>query len=290
MRRIVHSVAALVLLLCGAASARAGPIPNSLWIGADPFNSSTGILNTDRLGNVLRSADPFGNGGIGNGIAVDVAGNLIYFSDEGVQQKANLSTLANIGGPIPQSPGGSLPEDMTFDSVNRVIYRTDYGLGLVNRIDPATNTVLSSFSVAGSRISGPVGIAYDGTGLWVSGFNNNTIERFTLSGVDTGVGFALAANFIGQGFSNAGGLGYDTTDNTLWIGTGNRVYHYDLAGNQLGFFATPEFNTGRIRFVDGLEFEGPSSNPVPEPSGLVLLATVSVGLLGYVRRGRKFPA
>jgi hypothetical protein len=115
------------------------------------------------------------------------------------------------------------------------------------------------------------GITWDGHDLWISGFANNRPEKFTTAGVDTRVGFSLGSKFVGQGLSEPGGLAFDTTDNSLWIGTGNRVYHYDLLGDQLGFLNTPEFNTGNIRFVDGLEFEGALSS-IPEPSALLLAA------------------
>jgi hypothetical protein len=36
-----------------------------------------------------------------------------------------------------------------------------------------------------------------------------------------------------------------------------------------------------------VEFEGPFTSPVPEPSSLVLLVTGAIGLLGYRRRKRK---
>jgi hypothetical protein len=283
MRRIL--LIAVLALVCSAGRTYAGSNPDTLWIGADPFNSSTGILNTDRSGTVLRTVDPFANGGFANGIAIDLANNKIYFGDVNLLQAANLATLANIGGPLSQNPSGSLPEDMTF--VGGVIWRTDAFLQSVNEIDPATNKVLASFSPLASVVNQPVGIAWDGHDLWIGGFANNRVEKFTTAGVDTGVGFSLGSNFVGQGFSNAGGLAYDTTDNTLWIGTGNRVYHYDLLGDQLGFFNTPEFNTGIVRFVDGLEFEGALSS-IPEPSSL-LMATLGGSICAVFvlsRRGR----
>ena len=75
-------------------------------------------------------------------------------------------------------------------------------------------------------------------------------------------------------------------DNTLFIGTGNRVYHYDLLGNQLGHFDTPDPGSGKNRFVDGLEFQGGATNAVPEPTSMLLLATV-VGVLGSALRRRR---
>jgi hypothetical protein len=73
MKRFLAILAALGLLFVWAGRASAGHA-DSLWIGADPFNGSTGVLNTTRTGTVQATIDPFGNGGFANGIAVDLAG------------------------------------------------------------------------------------------------------------------------------------------------------------------------------------------------------------------------
>jgi hypothetical protein len=115
--------------------------PLSLWIGADPFNTSTGILDTTRTGTVLHTIDPLHNGGFGNGIGVDLTGNALYVSDEGTMQKVNLTTLTDIGSPIgPPSPS-SLPEDMTFDGTD--LWRTDDGLDRVEKIPPRSDELPS---------------------------------------------------------------------------------------------------------------------------------------------------
>jgi hypothetical protein len=97
MKRFLAILAGVGLLFVWAGRASAGPFPNSLWVGADPFNSSTGVLDTTRTGTVQATIDPFGNGGFANGIAVDLAGNNLYFGDESALQRANLTTLANVG-------------------------------------------------------------------------------------------------------------------------------------------------------------------------------------------------
>jgi DNA-binding beta-propeller fold protein YncE len=286
MRLLPVSVALGSLLLVTGNAARAALLDNTLWIGADPFNQSTGVLDTDRSGNVNLTIDPFANGGFANGIAVDLTGNALYFGDENLLQKANLTTHANIGSSITQTPSGSLPEDMTFDTNLNRIWRTDAFSQTVSRINPATNAVEFSFTVSSSLLNQPVGIAFDGTNLWVGGILNLRIEKFTTAGVDTGVGFTLGSNFVANGNlpSEAGGLAYDPTDNTLYIGNWNRVYHYSLTGTQLGFFNTPAFSGNR--FVDGLEFE-PASAIIPEPSSAVPAGISVLAGLGYAWRRRR---
>jgi DNA-binding beta-propeller fold protein YncE len=43
----------------------------------------------------------------------------------------------------------------------------------VSRIDPVTNTVTATVTVD----SGPVGVAFDGTNIWVANSNSNTVSR-----------------------------------------------------------------------------------------------------------------
>jgi hypothetical protein len=79
-------------------------------------------------------------------------------------------------------------------------------------------------------------------------------------------------------------LGFDPRDNTLFIGTQGRVYHYDTigTGTDLGFFDLPD----RTQFVNGLEFDPAAATAVPEPTSLVLLSTVVLTVAGIHRRLR----
>ena len=59
-----------------------------------------------------------------------------------------------------------------------------------------------------------------------TGFKGNElIKQFTPAGVATGREFIAPL-----GGKAAGGLAFDTTDNTLWIGTFGQVFHVTTTG------------------------------------------------------------
>ena len=103
---------------------------------------------------------------------------------------------------------------------------------------------------------------------------NGLFERFDPSGNATGQSFHTSGNFVN------GGLAYDNTDGTLYVGTVGKVYHYTTTGAQLGFFNIPAMDG---RFVDGLEFEPSPVVPVPAlPHNGFWILALTLGLVGYV--------
>jgi len=252
-------LAAAIFLFLVSSTATAASFPNSLWIGTDNTGGRA-VLNTDTSGSVLRSVPSTE----ATGFAIDLPGNIIYFGTSGATiTPRNLDTLA-AGTPITPLTGFS--EDMTFDGSH--IWRAGILAGSVFEINPATGAILSSFAPGFS----PLGVAWDGTGLWVSQFAaGGLVERFDTSGVPTGEHFN-AGSFL------VGGLGFDPRDGTLWIGTSGRVYHYKTDGTELGFF---DVTINPDRFVDGLEFQGTA---IPLPPTLVLLGSGLLGLVGLRRK------
>jgi hypothetical protein len=208
--------------------------PNSLWIGTDNTDNRP-VLNTDRSGTELRRVDPPVEA---TGFAIDVAGNTIYFGTTSSGGSITPRDLDTLEPGIPFVPSGAFWEDMSFDGSR--IWRADLVGGTVKKIDPATGAVEFEFSPG----FGPMGVAWDGSHLWVSEFGSR-VARFTTAGEPTGEEFTVI------GFT-AGGLAIDTTDNTLWIGTSGKVFHYTTTGTELGSFDVPVADG---RFVDGLEFQ-----------------------------------
>jgi hypothetical protein len=219
------------------------------------------VLNVDQSGTLLRSDGPEEATGFG----VDLSSGTIYFgASGGAITPRDLGTLA-AGPTITPSGGTPLMEDMTFDGSK--LWRASNGDGLVHRINPLTGFDEFDFSPGFS----PLGMAWDGKDLWVSQFAaNGSVEQFTTAGVPTGKSFNTT-------FGGAvGGLAYDTTDGTLWVGTFGEIFHYSTTGVQLGSFAIPVVDG---RFADGLEFQG-----VPEPASFTLFGTA---LATLVMRRRK---
>ena len=263
------SMLSAMLLTLGASTAEAVvSYPDSLWVG-NASNASFPVLNIDKSGTVLRT-DP--NPDV-TGFAIDLAANTIYYGSAFTTLQftaeitsRDLGSLAVNGATFSSHPSN---KDMTFDGAS--IWRVGFG-GEVQKFNPSTGTLLSAF-VTGFT-DGSVGIAWDGSNLWISHFRTNEVVQFTPAGVPTGNSF-----FAGRDCCT-GGLAWDTTDGTLWVGQFGQIFHYTTSGTLLGTLALPESN----RFVDGLEYQG--ANAVPEPSSLALLGGGLVAFLGWAARTR----
>jgi Trypsin len=230
----------------------AGQFDNSLWIG----NNGNGIgdlpptLNVDRAGKELRRL----NNTDANGIAIDPVTNRIYIST-----RPGEITSRVLGNPTvviaTLNPKATFGSDMAFDG--RFLWRTDIGNRTVQKIDPNTGTVVFSFDPGLLVDPGfyMLGIAWDGTHLWGSEYNGfiggERIIQLNTDGTLTGVSFVVP-----PGIDHVGGLAFDTTDGTLWLGAIDKVYHITTAGTLLGSVSITTPN----RFIDGLEFQGVPQN------------------------------
>lgn len=233
--------------------------PYDLWIGNDTV-AGFAVLNTDTLGVVRRT----GGNVNATGFAIDSANNTIYYGagsfGGSLITARNLTTLAATGSSF-NTPGViTFGEDMTFDGSS--IWRAGFN-GIIAEIS-TSGALLSSFNAG---LGNAMGIAWDGSELWVSSFSGGTVSEYTTAGVATGASFTT-------GLSHGGGLAWDPRDSTMWVGGRGTVYHYTTTGGLLG-----SFSTGDDRFVDGLEMEG----VVPVP-GAVLLGMIGLSLAGVKLR------
>ena len=247
LRRLLPIVLLAVALVLPHAA-----LADSLWLGTDNTNIRS-VLNTDLAGNVLQSVGPLE----ASGIAINGAANLIYFGTAaGTITGRSLSNPGTVL--VTLNPPTQFGEDMAFDGA--FLWRVDINAQKVDKIDLAGN-IVSSFDPGFI----PLGLAWDGSDLWVSEFTNNgLVKQFTTAGVATGNQFNAPT-----GGDITGGLAWDTSNSTLWIGTFGNVYHSTTAGVGLGSFAVSDG-----RFVDGLEFQTTASS-VPEPTSFLLLASVA---------------
>jgi hypothetical protein len=128
-----------------------------------------------------------------------------------------------------------------------------------------------------------LGITYDSANnsLWVSGFDNNIISDYSLTGV-------LLASFAAP-VSNIAGLAYDQTDGTLWFGTQQdfgstrTLYQYSTAGIQL---STAQYSSLAYRNFLGGEFAFSSAVPESSTWAMMIFGFAGVGFIAYRRNSK----
>jgi hypothetical protein len=274
--RSIRSCLFSLLIVSSSAllSANAYAAAETLWLSPDRDNPP--VINVDRSGNYIRQAPFFG----ASGVAVYPEGNTLFTAGPSTSfSKFDLTTLAPTGS-LTLSPVVPLfGEDLAYDGTN--LYRADYQGQKIVRFNPTTGASTLFKQFTGGDAGGPVGLAWTGTGFYVSMYDQGRVLELDVNG-NALRSFTVQSPLMGL----YGGLGWDVVDSSLWIGTNGRVFELDeLTGVVIGGFLLPSpFNSST--FVDGLEFENartPGPNPtVPLPSTLWLVALV--GVLHLLRR------
>jgi hypothetical protein len=282
IRRILCAggVIAGLTLVAGQAQAAA-----SLWFGNDGAGTD---YHTTTSGALLGTVSQSLTGAAWDGSTLylgDPAATIFTDTLAGVSKSPVSFTIPVLGGPA---------EDMAWDSKRNQLVRVFHTNGTSGEIEifTKTGTVISSFALPTTDPTGTLtgtmgalGVAYD-----------STRDQLDISYCNVGCGAPggvieaydpVTLAFLGTVFTSSteylGGLGYQRSTDTLWVGGfdpsfGYFVEHAMRDGTVLSRF-------GSAVFPDGLEFVS-----VPEPATWAVMLVGVTGLGASLRRRRSAQA
>jgi hypothetical protein len=219
-----------------------------LWLGND---TSGDVFETTTTGTVVADVGTLQV----TGIAWD--GSNLYFADPA----GNYTKRTADGMTVLDSfalATGDTGEDLAWDGKRNVLWRIIHFTNTLQKIDPVGKSLVASYAIptsdpGGLGTLGGLGVAYDSTRdeLNVSFCQQgcSPLAAGLVDRIDPNTGIVLGALFRTSGFYT-GGLAYDPSTDTLYVGDFTMVRHMDRSGNVLASFSRPAPGG----FVDGLEF------------------------------------
>jgi DNA-binding beta-propeller fold protein YncE len=198
-------------------------------------------------------------------LELDPGGTTVTFSNAGPGQVERVS-LSGGGASLLHTYGGNTT-GLVYDPLGRLFLNVDNGGGSINQIDPTTGAVLHSSMQSLPNLDG---LTYDPFThlLYATALGTSQIYAIDPN--------TLVATLLpNSGVPRPDGVVADGLGHLFVASRGDfHIYEYDLGTNQLTQ-RTMLFGLDDLAPLVGL------GAPTPEPSTLLLMGSISLGMVGY---------